>query len=222
MLLLALANLGFWAWSQGWLDALTGVPARGTREPERLARQVHPERIVILSPPRSASAASAAPPDACLEAGPFDDAGYAAAEAALKAAEPAATAVRWSDAGNALPGPWMVYMGPFLRRETIDARLAQLKRRRNLDVQEVQHPPELSPGISLGHFDSRDAADKALEQLEVVRNIRGARVIQAASAAPAHRLRVERADAALAAKLAALKADALGAGFLACVSAETR
>ena len=220
MLLLALANLGFWAWSQGWLDAVTGVPAHGTREPERLARQVHPERIVIV-PPAGASAPAAAAVDACLEAGPFDDAGFAAAEAALKAVDPALAAVRWADAGSTQPATWMVYMGPFPNREALDAKIVQLKRYRNLEFQEVQHPPELSPGLSLGHFDARDAADKALAQL-ATRNIRSARVVEAASAATMHRLRVERADAALAAKLTALKADALGAGFAPCVSAETR
>lgn len=66
--LLLLANLAFWGWSQGWLDGVVGVKAIGDREPERLARQVHPESVRVLAP-QAASGASAA--TTCLEAGPF-------------------------------------------------------------------------------------------------------------------------------------------------------
>ena len=59
MLLLA-ANIGFWAWSQGALDSLTGVPHDSDREPQRLAAQIAPERLEILRTELPASAASAA------------------------------------------------------------------------------------------------------------------------------------------------------------------
>lgn len=59
MLLLA-ANIGFWAWSQGALDSLTGVPHDSDREPQRLAAQIAPERLEILHTELPASAASAA------------------------------------------------------------------------------------------------------------------------------------------------------------------
>ena len=39
-LLLLLANLGFFAWTQGWLDSVVSARARGDREPERLAREL--------------------------------------------------------------------------------------------------------------------------------------------------------------------------------------
>jgi hypothetical protein len=43
---LLFANLGYFAYSQGWLDAITGGDAK-QREPQRLARQVNPESIRI-------------------------------------------------------------------------------------------------------------------------------------------------------------------------------
>ena len=51
-LLLLLANLGFYAWTQGWLDGVVGLRAIGDREPERLARQFQPQVIRILAPRR--------------------------------------------------------------------------------------------------------------------------------------------------------------------------
>ena len=49
VVLLVLANLAFFAWTQGWVDEVAGTRARGDREPERLGRQVQPEVIQILS-----------------------------------------------------------------------------------------------------------------------------------------------------------------------------
>src|SRR5919197_5361468 len=46
-LLLALANLAFFAWQQG---VFGGLPDAG-REPERVNRQVEPERIRVLTQP---------------------------------------------------------------------------------------------------------------------------------------------------------------------------
>ncbi len=82
-LLLVLANLAFFIWSQGWLDGLIGSRALGEREPERMARQVEPQLLRVL-PGAQGAAAMAGPTIAslCLEAGPFTP---AEAEAALAA-----------------------------------------------------------------------------------------------------------------------------------------
>ena len=71
---LLLVNLAFFAWTQGWLDSVTGVRAIGDREPERLARQVLPESVRILSAGSSAAEESAPPTLSCMEAGPLTDA----------------------------------------------------------------------------------------------------------------------------------------------------
>lgn len=55
-LLLVLANVAFWGWTQGWGGRAWPPPEARQREPERLQQQVRPESIVVLSP-RAASAA---------------------------------------------------------------------------------------------------------------------------------------------------------------------
>jgi len=219
VLALALANVVFWAWTQGWLDPVTGVPARGDREPERLARQVRPEAIVILPPGGGASAPVAAAP-VCLEAGPFDAAGRAAAEAVLVSAQPPVPAGTWSEVKTTSAGSWLVYMGRFANREALDKKIEELKRYRNLDFQEVSQPPDLAPGLSLGQYGEREAANASLERL-AARGIRTARVVEAEPPVTTYRLRVDAAGAELAARLTGLRADALGAGFGPC-SAEPR
>ncbi len=61
-----LANLAFFVWTQGWLDGLVGVRASGDREPERLARQVHPDsvRIASAAPANGAAAPASGAGDA--------------------------------------------------------------------------------------------------------------------------------------------------------------
>ena len=56
---LLIANLAFYAWTQGWLEDVVGVRAEAEREPERLARQVHPELIHSLSPAEVAASGAA-------------------------------------------------------------------------------------------------------------------------------------------------------------------
>ena len=64
MALLVLANLLFFAWTQGWIDGVSGARAIGHREPERLGQQVRPEVVRILPPQavRTAPAPAAASP----------------------------------------------------------------------------------------------------------------------------------------------------------------
>ncbi len=221
-LLLVLANLAFLAWTQGWLGAVVGLHAHGDREPERLARQFQPHGLRILPPSEAAAAMSgaalaSAPPGggACLEAGPYSLADADAAERIMQLALPAESWVR-RDVG--LPGVWLVYIGPFTAAEPMQKK-ADVLRRLQAPFDEVRSPPELAPGLSLGRFEQRAEADKALEQL-VQRGVRTARVVALSEPAPAVSLRVEHADAALRAQLAALggevKGQALGKAFVAC------
>jgi hypothetical protein len=55
-LLLVLANVAFWGWTQGWGGPAWPPPEARQREPARLQQQVRPESITVLSP-RAASAA---------------------------------------------------------------------------------------------------------------------------------------------------------------------
>jgi hypothetical protein len=83
LLLLLLANAVWFGWSQGWLPAgLIPWPRDADqREPQRLALQVHPERLQILpaGQPRQAVVTS------CWQAGPFKP----GAQGTMDAIEPA-------------------------------------------------------------------------------------------------------------------------------------
>lgn len=210
---LLLANLAFFAWTQGWLDSVVGVRSIGDREPERLLRQVRPELIRIL-PADAASGAASEPAStalACFEAGPFTDAEISAAQAAVQTALPAGS---WAAVKTEQPGTWLVYMGRYADREALTKKEDELKRRKAV-YEEINAPPALAPGLSLGRFEQRAAAATALEQF-TQQGIRTARVVELAPASNRHVLRVEKADTALATQLATLKADALGKGFAAC------
>lgn len=220
---LLIANLAFFGWSQGWLDDLVGTRSIGDREPERLARQQHPELVRILAPAAASDAAPAAPaasspapppaPLACLEAGPFADAALAVAQKAAHEALPAAVL---TVARTTKPGSWIIYMGRYANREALLKKTEELNRRR-VSYDEVRNNAALSPGLSLGHFDDRVAATRMLEQLGTQQNIHTARIIEFAPASTSQMLRIEQADPALLAQATGLKLAALGKGFVDCV-----
>jgi hypothetical protein len=211
VVLLLLANLGFFAWSEGWLDSVVGARSIGDREPERLARQVRPESVHILP----ASAAMEAVPVVfkCLEAGPFSDAEVAAAQSNLPATLPAGS---WANIKTDRPAVWIVYMGKYPNRDTLSKKEEELDRRR-FQYEEILDNPSLAPGLSLGRFDDRASATRALDHF-AQQGVHTARVVELTPAITSHVLRFEKADPALAAQIAALKPMASGKGFAACAS----
>ncbi len=219
VVLLILANLAFYAWTQGSLDSLVGVRAQGDREPERLHQQVRPESIRIL-PPASAAvvataapAASAAAPALCLEAGPYTAAQIGAAEGVLQTVLPAGS---WATVRSEAPPVWIVYMGRYPNREALQKKAEELRRLR-ITAEELRNTAtDFDGGLALGRYASRAAADKALADV-AQRGVRTARVVALTPATALHTLRVERADATLQSRLAGLRAEALqGKAFTAC------
>jgi len=219
---LLLANVAFFAWTSGWLDSVAGARAIGDREPERLARQVSPEIVRILptsaGTPALASDSTEAMSDqpACFEAGPFNDADLTAAQSAVQSVLPAGS---WTSVKTDHPSVWIVYMGKYANRESLNRKEDELKRRK-LDFEEVLDHPTLALGISLGRYDDRPSAGKAIEQFEK-QGIHTARVAELSPASTTQMLRVEKADAAVSAQVASLKSDALGKGFTPCAKTST-
>jgi hypothetical protein len=146
---------------------------------------------------------------ACIEAGPFTAFQLVTAQSSLRAGSVAPVA----EVATERPGMWMVYMGRYASQEAMLRKIEELKRRR-LDFEEVRGLPEFEPGLSLGRFGSRSAAEAALAQAGQ-RAVRTARVV---SVAPAtlHWLRQADATPARQQELLSLKAPALGEGFAAC------
>jgi len=101
VLILFLANLLFYLWTQGVLDSVVGPLPNGQREPDRMARQVHPEVIRVLSAAAQGghaheeataadgAASSAAPPDAASAAASDVAPGASGAEAVSPSASAA-------------------------------------------------------------------------------------------------------------------------------------
>lgn len=226
VVLLLLANLVYWAWSEHLLAPI-GLAPMSERDPARLDQQVHPEAVRVL-PPEAARAALtaavevAAPTPArgapqCLEAGPFAATAIVAAEQALQAAGlPTGSWVRVPDERAT---PYAIVLGPFGNREALQKKQDELERLR-LPVEAVDLPGDgigatPQPGFALGRFANRAAAETALTTLNL-RGVRTARVTQLKPAPGDARLRAEHLTPAQADQLRALSAAALGAGFVPC------
>jgi hypothetical protein len=211
VVLLLLANGLFFAWSRGWLSPTVPPPHQGEREPERLAAQVRPETIRLVTP-QAASAAAAAAAPVCMEAGPFGDTDFGVAEAAMLAAGVPVGAFERRQAPS--PGAWLVYMGRFADTTAQRTKEDEL-RRLKLTFDEVRTPPDLTPGLALSRHDSREAADAALAQANQ-RGVRSARVVALPSTAQQHWLRTPRADRDIQNRLAGLKPPVITAPFVRC------
>lgn len=113
---LVAANLLFFGYTSGWFDGVLGLHSLGDREPERLARQVRPESVRILSAGASASAAAG-----CYEAGPFTGDDATAAESALKATLAVGS---WTDEAGQSPATTGPATSHVYRVASADAALA--------------------------------------------------------------------------------------------------
>ncbi len=212
----------------GLFDRLTGAASAQApqREPERLQRQVDPQALRVLSPQAASAAvatatasaamtaASNARSQACLEAGPFSAAEAEVAQRTLRDAGLSTTT--WQALTTEDSGAFMVYMGRYADRETLQRKLDGLKRLK-LDAEELRGRPELQPGLSLGRFDQRAEADAALAKM-AQRGVHSARVVTLRQAQSQTVLRLAAADAATHARLAGLVMPS-GPGFAACAPA---
>ena len=143
----------------GLFDRLTGAGSGQVpqREPERLQRQIDPQAVRILSPQaasaalaaatasaaQTAAAANNARTQACLEAGPFSPAEAEVAERTLRdAGLPSGS---WQALTTEDSGSFMVYMGRYADRDTLQRKLDELKRLK-LDAEELRGKAELQPG----------------------------------------------------------------------------
>ena len=174
VLLLLLANGGYYAWSQGYLLPWGAGPTRQS-EPQRLAQQIRPEAVRVLRPDelkRAETAAAQAPrPPECLASTALDDGTVASLRTVLEA-WPAGS---WTFEPLVEPARWIIYMGKFPGVEQVARKRAEL---RQLGVSfEAPANPDLEPGLSLGGFTSEAAATQQLQAL-AERGVRTARVVQ--------------------------------------------
>ncbi len=221
--LLLAANLVALGWAQGWLSWVLGAPGGSAREPQRMAAQVNPQTLVVLSPQAASAALAAAQAAAkasslCLEAGPFDADRVAAAEIDIAQAVGADVGVQRIERLQA--AVWTVHLGPFTQAGQKLRKEQELKRLR-LAYEEVQDapalPPGLAPGFALGRFEQREAAQNALDQW-TAQGLTAARVVTLSEARTTLWLRAATADPDLSARLRGLASPALApsGGFQPC------
>lgn len=199
VLLLLLANAGYFAWAQGLLRAWGLAPAQ-ISEPQRLRQQIRPESLRILPPAearRPDSQTLAQAPTECLLAGPIDQAQLAGLQQALET-WPSGS---WSFETMAEPA-WIVYMGRYASVEHAARKKAEL---RQIGVTfEALADPELEPGFSLGRFASEAAATEQLQALSQ-RGVRSARVVQERPEARGKMLKLAAVDDSLRLRLDQLR-----------------
>ena len=209
VLVLLAVNALFFVWSRGWLDAVTGLPAHGGHEPQRLAVQQHPERIQ----PLAASAVAALAQRSCLELGPLDgDTALAAAQTALRNAG-AQAQVRSSEQ----VGVWAVATIKLADAE-FRARKEATYRQLKLNFEPLEGLPAEQPSFVLSRHASVAEATAAAAALDR-RGLKGLRVLALKAPLTHHTLVISQADGLLAAKLKASKDPALAPGFRACSAA---
>jgi hypothetical protein len=213
---LVLANLLFFVWARGWLAPAAPPPLAGTREPQRLAAQVHPERVTVMAPVAASAAILSAQEQAalCLEAGPFDADSVQAAEDVLTGlALPAGTWLRRS----VEPGPeFLVYAGRVADDAARRRREVELQRLK-LAFEPLDQPPELAPGLLLSRHGDRAAADAALATAAAA-GLRGARVVELPAPPTQLWVRAPRAGTEAQVALLAAQSPALAGGFRACTA----
>jgi hypothetical protein len=171
---LLLVNGVYFAWTQGWLRDAGLAPTVQT-EPQRLAQQVKPESLRILSPEevrRVETLVSKVSAPECLEAGLFDEKQSATLRRSLVEVLPAGS---WSLQPNVLPGRWLVYMGKFASAEVSNRKKAELKAK-GVTFEPLRNP-KLEPGISLGGYDTQAGANQGLKEL-AQKGVRTALVVQ--------------------------------------------
>lgn len=176
VLILILANGLYFAWSDGRLSAYGYGPAP-QNEPQRVAQQIRPESLHVLTPAESkrvqAQAQADSAPKECLQAGPFDDIQMAVVRRAL---ESALAQGSWQFESVHVPERWIVYMGKFANADAMVKKRSELAAM-NLVAQSLINP-DLEPGFSLGGFDTQAAAAAELSRLTSLRGIRTAKVVR--------------------------------------------
>ena len=206
VLLLLVLNLGFLAWSSGWVAQIIGQPAHGGREPERLKRQLAPDSIKV-APALPAPPVVAQP--ICLETALLSsDEALRSASAALERAGVPAGAI--ADQRTERPGVWAVLTIKMPSRD-FQARKEETLKRMRVPFEPLKGLPAEDPSLLISKHDSEAAAEKAMEALSP-RLIKGLRVMQLSPAATQHQLRLAQADPAWLPKLQ-------GAGFARCEAA---
>lgn len=213
VLVLILANGVYFAWSQGLLRAYGFAPIAQS-EPQRMAQQIRPEAIHVLTPAEAkradAQAQAELAPKECLMAGPFDDAQAAALRQALESHLAPGT---WQLDTVNVSARWIVYMGKFANAELLTKKKGELAAMRLVPI--ALNNPDLELGLSLGGFDTEPEAVAELAKLSL-RGIRTAKVVQERQEGRQNQLRLPTVLPETKQRLGELKSALAGRSLRSC------
>jgi hypothetical protein len=208
-LLLMLVNVLLFAWQHG----VFGDYGSGGREPERVARQIEPERVRVLTEKdvqalrerarQNSGVLDLNTAQACLEFGDFGAGEAARAEKALAALAPA---VKMSVTPIDAPGWYMVYLPPFKTLAEAERRAEDLRKLGIKDMLVMNENSAMKFAISLGSFRDPNSAKAHLAALEK-NGIKGVRLADRPSTITLTRFQVRDLDAAAVRQLATLRGD---------------
>ena len=160
---LILANLLFWAWSQGYFGVSSNPDAFRVQQ-QLLADQVKivardeppPESVVPVKEVEKVVA------DACLQSGEMPKAEADQLEIMLGEKFPGFKVARHDVAGST---NYWVYMPPLATKQELDNRIAALKKLGVTEFFVVQESGPNNRAISLGLFSTKEGAESRLEAL---------------------------------------------------------
>jgi hypothetical protein len=205
--LLLLANLGFFALAQGWLQPYVGLATQHQREPQRLAAQLNAESVRVLA---AAAPASAARAPACIQAGPFSSEQLDNVEATLGAA--LRNAASWRRLPAEAEGEWRLLLSGFADAAA-QSRRQEALRQEGVDSEAVGMAGTPSAALLLGRYPDQEAAEAALSRWQ---QRSPEPVTLAPPMATLYWMRVEQPDEALRQQLLALAAATPGSSVIAC------
>jgi hypothetical protein len=221
VLLLVLANAGYYAWSHGLLAAYGFAPVAQS-EPQRVAQQIKPEALRVLTsqdaarqldgavtPPAQTATAQATAAE-CLQVGLFNEEQTVVLRDRLTVAMPTGS---WALESVLEPARWLVYMGKYNSAEAVTKKQGEL---RGLGVSfEALTNATLQPGLSLGSFKTQAEAETELTRI-AKKGVKTAKVVQERAELRGQRLRLSAVDAALRSQLDNIKPQLAGKPFLSC------
>ncbi len=218
VLLLVLANAGYYAWSRGLLAAYGFAPTSQT-EPQRIAQQIKPEALRILNPQEATQLESSPPPvqaalnasaTECLQVGIFNEEQTLVLRDRLVSTLPQGS---WVIESALVPARWLVYMGKYNSDESVAKKRSEL---RGLGVSfEALNNASLEPGLSLGNFKTQPEAEAEMARI-AKKGVKTAKVIQERAEQRGQRLKLPVVDTALRGQLDAIKPQLAGKAFQAC------
>ena len=197
---LVLVNLVFYAWHAGYLGSAAGVGGEGAR----LAQQVSPESIRIVSPEDAKAIASGKPkPLPCYEWGNF---GTQDVERALVLLATMNPAPKFTQRKVEETAGWWVFLPPQANKPAADKKVAELKQLGIAEFYVVNDEGPNKFAVSLGVFKTEDGARNYLETL-TRQGVKTARLAERETKVTKTLLRFADADPTLKGKLTDLKRE---------------